>query len=607
MKKTLENMREKIRVKSQIKNSILLRIASFISRENLALDKFKKLCLLIEDVINLIVPGETQFTLVEETLISWYGCFKFISALNNTVLDRENNELKFAKKLSIMIDESTDITQDKKLIVYSQFINRTNYEVSSIYLGLIELTGLDSETIFNNLIAFLKQRGINIQKIASMASDGASVMRGKETGVISRLKKLIGGNIVDVHCTSHCLALMMTKATKENVFMRNFDEVLRDLYYYYRRFHNRSELERIQKDSDITIRRLKQYKEIRWFSRYEVVETVYVNLCAILKHLLSKTQMESGKDDSASMGISNEAKKSEHSQRYLKRNEQLAREEADALLKRVKTPEFIFTLHILYDLLKDVNKVTNYLQNRSLKIFDIEPHITSLRSKITTAYIETNTYGVEFKKLVSDEAYMSQLSTFLDLNSFIESSDLSEVKQSTTKMCELMLHYFDKYFPANMIWRSLQIFNTVKLFNICVDGIDKIKNRVIINSKIEVYGDEDLNILIEHQWGKAERETGTYGSLREDVMLEWRNFKHVVCNEFFIAKLPAEKIFKSMMANISYCNAFINVLELFELSLIVPPGSVECERGFSRMKLIKTQLRNRLSKRTTNNIQYIMI
>jgi hypothetical protein len=52
MKKSLEKMRERLRLRSQMKDAILLRLAAFIARENLALDKFKTLCLLIEDIFN---------------------------------------------------------------------------------------------------------------------------------------------------------------------------------------------------------------------------------------------------------------------------------------------------------------------------------------------------------------------------------------------------------------------------------------------------------------------------------------------------------------------------------------------------------------------------
>ena len=58
MKKTLENMREKIKIKGQLKNGILLRVASFIAREDIALDKYESLCSMIEDIINIILPGE---------------------------------------------------------------------------------------------------------------------------------------------------------------------------------------------------------------------------------------------------------------------------------------------------------------------------------------------------------------------------------------------------------------------------------------------------------------------------------------------------------------------------------------------------------------------
>jgi hypothetical protein len=59
MKQTLEKMKEKLRFKAQLKNMIILKITGFISKNNIAIDKFEILCRLIEDIIDMILPGES--------------------------------------------------------------------------------------------------------------------------------------------------------------------------------------------------------------------------------------------------------------------------------------------------------------------------------------------------------------------------------------------------------------------------------------------------------------------------------------------------------------------------------------------------------------------
>ena len=67
MSKHLETMRKRLQLKSQLKNSLLLRVVGFMARNDISLSKYEDLCHLIEDILNLILPGETKFTLIEDS------------------------------------------------------------------------------------------------------------------------------------------------------------------------------------------------------------------------------------------------------------------------------------------------------------------------------------------------------------------------------------------------------------------------------------------------------------------------------------------------------------------------------------------------------------
>ena len=594
LKKNLERMREKMLLKTQLKQAILIRIVGFISRNDLSLDKYKNFCSFIEDVINLVVPGDTKFTLLEETYLSWYGCLKFLESLNNTIMEKENLAMSKSTMLSLMLDESTDNSQEKNLVVFSKFVDPESFEIRTMFMGLLNLEGLDSISIFNSIIGFLETRRVNLNKIAAIASDGASVMRGKDNGVIARFKKTIKRGIIDVHCASHCLALMMSKSTKVNGFMKKFDASLRDIFFYYRKFYNRKDLEKLQAEQKISKRRLKQSKEIRWFSRFEVVEVVHANLVVILNDLSSKSDPEleyqeerfSNTHGPNSYPLDNNT----HNTQVVKREKsEVSQAEAKLLLSQIGTLDFILTLHIVLDLLKEVQVVTKMLQSQDLRIFDVEPHLTSLYSKIEVAYVKSAGFGVEYKKLREDISYRTALTKIADFE--IDYIHSQTVQQNIQLMCEKMLDYFHKYFPSTAIWRALQIFNLSKLFNTCVEGVDE-KNRVIINSSIAVYGVESLDLIIDHLYRNDDSVQVKIQSIKE----EWSNLKYILCNDFFSVKQPADRIFKLLRENVGYRNAFKNILEVFELSLIVPTGSVECERGFSKQNLLKTPLRNRLGK-----------
>ena len=59
--------------------------------------------------------------------------------------------------------------------------------------------------------------------------------------------------------------------------------------------------------------------------------------------------------------------------------------------------------------------------------------------------------------------------------------------------------------------------------------------------------------------------------------------------------------------NIQFHELCPNVLAVIDLILTMSPTSVECERGFSTMKLIKSDWRNRLNNTKLNDLMRIIL
>ena len=67
-----------------------------------------------------------------------------------------------------------------------------------------------AETIVNEIKTLMSTKNIPMDKISSLASDGAAVMTGRHNGVGAKLKKDIP-HMVQVHCVAHKLALAAGK------------------------------------------------------------------------------------------------------------------------------------------------------------------------------------------------------------------------------------------------------------------------------------------------------------------------------------------------------------------------------------------------------------
>ncbi|CAI2199635.1 18354_t:CDS:2, partial [Funneliformis geosporum] len=85
----------------------------------------------------------------------------------------------------IMIDKSTDITTTKYLDIYASYVAK-NRTFKTHFLCLLPLTDCDAETF---------------------ASDGASVMLGKDEGIAAKLSRVCTYPLIVNHYVTHRLAL----------------------------------------------------------------------------------------------------------------------------------------------------------------------------------------------------------------------------------------------------------------------------------------------------------------------------------------------------------------------------------------------------------------
>lgn len=68
-----------------------------------------------------------------------------------------------------------------------------------------ESCSANAETLFKVFCSKLNELGLEVTKVGGMASDGASVVLGRNNGVAAKLKAIVPSVIV-IHCVCHRLA-----------------------------------------------------------------------------------------------------------------------------------------------------------------------------------------------------------------------------------------------------------------------------------------------------------------------------------------------------------------------------------------------------------------
>ena len=62
-----------------------------------------------------------------------------------------------------------------------------------------------------------------------------------------------------------------------------------------------------------------------------------------------------------------------------------------------------------------------------------------------------------------------------------------------------------------------------------------------------------------------------------------------------------------LTSNAQLLNMFPNLAQLSAIGLVIPMSTADCERGFSALRRIKIDLRNRLSSKVLNALMAILI
>ena len=107
---------------------------------------------------------------------------------------------------SMQLDESTDITNNAQLLVYTRYTTQ-NYDAKTESLMSKELSSTTKEKdVFKVLDNFFKQNKLEWKKLIGCTTDGAPFMLGRKSGFTTYVKT-VSSNATFVHCFIHRFSL----------------------------------------------------------------------------------------------------------------------------------------------------------------------------------------------------------------------------------------------------------------------------------------------------------------------------------------------------------------------------------------------------------------
>jgi len=216
----------------------------------------------------------TDSTIAKDMTLNRTKC---TSIVKNVIANVESAEsLNNLRRLpfSILVDESTDITDHKFMCALVRYMSPTTGRVRTELLELISLDATDcsAEKIYNAFKNCLVSKSIPLTNILGLASDGANVMVGKNNSFFSHLTNDVPSAIL-IRRLCHSSALVAGKACEK--LPRGPEELLRSISTYCSGSAKRcSQLTEMQEYFHMERKKILKLASTRWLSMHQCVSRI---------------------------------------------------------------------------------------------------------------------------------------------------------------------------------------------------------------------------------------------------------------------------------------------------------------------------------------------
>lgn len=205
-------------------------------------------------------------------------CTELTRSLGNCITSELIQKLK-QHKFSVIIDESTDVSTTKCLTVLVKYydpdttlIHTGTLELIDMYDNNKECIGSTGENLYELLIHTFTSNQIPLDNLVGFAADGASNIMGEHNSLSSRLRDAMPG-INIFKCICHSIHLCASEAAK--TLPRHCEDLLRNIYTYFshsaKRKHNFKEA---QLFLELKPHKILHACQTRWLSLHQAVTRI---------------------------------------------------------------------------------------------------------------------------------------------------------------------------------------------------------------------------------------------------------------------------------------------------------------------------------------------
>ena len=142
-----------------------------------------------------------------------------IKVMANHILRDVSSKLQSSSFLTVMMDETTDISNQEQVTIVMRRIDE-NFVASEEFLGLYTVSKIDASTLFTVIKDVMIRFNLPLSKLRGQCYDGCSTMSGSKSGVAKRIMDE-EPRAVFTHCYCHSLNLAAGDSVKKSQLLKS--------------------------------------------------------------------------------------------------------------------------------------------------------------------------------------------------------------------------------------------------------------------------------------------------------------------------------------------------------------------------------------------------
>lgn len=497
------------------------------------------------------------------TYLSMKSQNEFIELLAEETLKNIVEEVSTSDIFSVLADTTPDVSLKDQLSVCLRYVDQRGSPNERL-LDVVEVTDKTGYGLAKSIYDTLIKHKLKTGNVAFQSYDCASSMSGVNKGAQRCFSELVGHTVPYIPCQAHRLNTFLEHSCKASHIIGNFIDILENIYVFFSASTKRSSnlMERMEKiEGSLKLRNL---SKTRWTARAESIKAVWTSLEAIVDTLEYINNSNSF--------------------------DNLTKTKAIGLKKKMLNFDFFVSLIFMKNIMYKVKHLTESLEAKELNVCDAAVLIKSTISSLQKIRSETENMNnlINSAKITAQSFGVDSETDFNRYHRTRKRPKRLDENVDNSAPYELLNFYRQQF---NLVLDTL-INLTSSNLNVFVETIQPIYKILSVPLKVNTSQDfsEAFSLfpplshgakLLDYDTAAAEWEILGSQCVNEnlkclDVLQKSEEVKHI---------LP-------------WANWFCR------LSFTSPVTTASSERTFSKLKLIKHNLRSTM---TSNRLSSLMI